>query len=114
MKPKAKATKKGNGLKIAALNIVSLRKHRHELNVLLHENDIDIIALSETRLSGKIKDPEVSIDGYKIFRHDRDEKGGGVAIYLKVQIPDPLQIITSDILELLCLEIKPNKGKSFT
>ena len=113
MKPKAKATKKGNGLKIAALNIVSLRKHRHELNVLLHENDIDIIALSETRLSGKIKDPEVSIDGYKIFRHDRDEKGGGVAIYLKVQIPDPLQIITSDVLELLCLEIKPNIGKSF-
>ena len=81
--------------------------------MLLHENDIDIIALSETRLSSKIEDPAISIEGYKIFRHDRDEKGGGVAIYLKEQIPDPLQVIKSDTLELLCLEVKPNKGKSF-
>ena len=81
--------------------------------MLLHENDIDIIASSETRLSSKIEDPAVAIEVYKIFRHDRGEKGGGVAIYLKEQIPDPLQIIESDTLELLCFEVKPNKRKSF-
>ena len=58
--------------------------------MLLHENDIDIIALNETRLSSKIEDPAISIEGYKIFRYDRDKKGRGVAIYLKEKNPDPL------------------------
>ena len=81
--------------------------------MLLHENDIDIIALSETRLSSKIEDPGISIEGYEIFRHNIDEKGSGVAIYLREQIPDPFLVINSDTLELLCFEVKRNKGKSF-
>ena len=46
------------------------------------------MTLSETRLCGKIEDSSLSIEGYKIFRRNRDEQGGGVAIYLKEQIPD--------------------------
>ena len=33
---------KRNGLKVAFVNIVSLRKRKHELEVILRENDIDI------------------------------------------------------------------------
>ena len=74
---------KRNGLKIAFLNVVSLRKHKHELEFILRENDIDIIGLSETRLNEQIEDSEVHITGYYIFRNDRDENGGGVALYVK-------------------------------
>ena len=72
------------------LNFVCLKKMFNRFATPLNI-DIDIIALSETRLSSKIEDPAISIEGCKIFRQDRDEKGGGAAIYVKEQIPDPLQ-----------------------
>ena len=50
------------------LNLVSLRKHRHDLEIVLNDHDIDIIGLSETRFDEKISDSEVSISGYNIVR----------------------------------------------
>ena len=50
---------------IAFLDIVSLQKHRNQLNVLLHDNDIDVIGLCETRLDEKVADSDVLIAGYK-------------------------------------------------
>ena len=50
--------------------------------MLLREHDIDITAFNETRLSSTIEDQVASVEG--------SEKGGGVAIYLTEQIPDPL------------------------
>ena len=49
-------TRKRNGLKIASYNIVSLRKYKDELSLMLNENQIDIIGLNETRLNQTIKD----------------------------------------------------------
>ena len=80
---------RGIVLRLLFLNIVSLRKHRNELSIILHDNDIDIIGLSETRLDENIGDAEVSIEGYKIFRNDRNANGGGVAIYVKDTLPEP-------------------------
>ena len=74
---------KRNGLKVAFLNIGSLRKHKHELEVILRENDIAIIGLSETRLNEQIEDSELHITGYYIFRNDRDENGGGGSFICK-------------------------------
>ena len=70
-------SRKRNGLKIAFLNIVSFRKYKDVLGVILHDNDIDIIGLSKTRLDKNIKDCELAIEGCKIFRNDRDANGGG-------------------------------------
>ena len=105
--------RKRNGLKIAFLNIVSLRKHRHELEITLKEQDFDIIGLSETRLDSKITDNEVKIDGYNLFRKDRNRNGGGVAIYVKESLPPPVVKLKSDTLELVSLEIKQNHAKPF-
>ena len=52
----------------------------HELEIILRENDIDIIRLSETRLNAKIEDPDVNITDYYIFRSDHDMNGVGVAL----------------------------------
>ena len=106
-------TSQWNGLKISFLNIVSLRKHRNELSIILHDNDIDIIGLSETRLDENIGDAEVSIEGYKIFRNDRNANGGGVAIYVKDTLPEPKIKQNCDNIELLSLEIKQQKARPF-
>ena len=44
---------------------------------MLNENQIDIIGLNETRLDQTIKDQEIQIDGYQIFRNDRNIDGEG-------------------------------------
>ena len=45
------------------------------------------IVLTETWLSPKICDGEVKIDGFNLFRADRDtRKNGGTCIYLKEEL----------------------------
>ena len=48
-----------------------------------------ISGLSESRLDESIRDHEVLIQGYKIFRNCRNANGGGVAIYVKDTLPVP-------------------------
>ena len=79
---------------------------------MLNENQIDIIGLNETRLDQTIKDQEIQIDGYQIFRNDRNIDGGGVAFYVKDSLPDVRVKLKCDELELLCLEITPRNAKS--
>ena len=77
--------------------IVSLRKHRHELEIILRENEIDIIGLSETRLDSTVTDPMVSIEEYRMFCNDRDANGGGVAMYVRNSLPEPRIKIKSTV-----------------
>lgn len=91
-----------------------VRKRGHELNLLLHNREIDIIGLSETRLDERISDSEASIPGYHIIRNDRNINGAGVAIYIKDTVPSPVMKYKCDDLELLCLEIMQNIPNHFS
>ena len=79
----------------------------------MNDNEIDVIGLNETRLDENIGDRKLRIEGYKIFRNDHNVHGGGVAIYVK----DSLDVLhvehQMNILELLSLEIKSKKARSF-
>ena len=79
------------------------------MEITLKDQDIDIIGLSETRIDSEITDNEVKIDGYNIFRRDRNRNGGGVGCHL----PPPVIKLKSDTLELISLEIKQNHAKPF-
>ena len=57
---------------ISQLKKVSLRKHNVEIAKLLHDYQIDIRDLNEPSLSKDVCDNEVSIEGYNIYRQDRD------------------------------------------
>ena len=71
------------------------------------------IYFNNLRLDTNGQDYELAIEGYKIFRNDRDANGGGVAIYVKDSLPEPIIELKSDKLELLSLRIKPKNAKSF-
>ena len=90
------------------MNIVFLRKHKSELGIILHDNNIDIIGLSKARLDSKVNDSEVSIHGYRIYRNDKDSNEGGVAVYVREDHPEPIIKIKSDKLELISLEVSRN------
>ena len=54
------------GLKLACLNINKLTTHIDELRIFLANNDLDVLAINETKLDENIKDDEVRIPGYEI------------------------------------------------
>ena len=53
-----------HGLKIASLNINSLLKHIDELRVCVSKQQIDILAINETKLDSNIPMDLISLEGY--------------------------------------------------
>ena len=69
-------------LKIAHLNVCSIRNKIDELRVLQNICRFDIIAITETHLDSSISNNLLYIDGMKIIRRDRTKcKGGGCIMY---------------------------------
>ena len=75
---------KGRGFKMVCLNINSLTKHVNELRIVLSNQCVDILAISETKLDGSICDNEVTVEGYNIIRRgDRSaNSGGNICFYI--------------------------------
>ena len=85
-----------------------------ELDILLHQadNHIDIAVLTETWQSDMISDEFLAIDGFNIFTRARElKRGGGVAVYVKDQIPVTVlkDIKVPEELECLWLWVRPNR-----
>ena len=59
--------KKVRGLKIAHLNVQSLRPKIEQLRLLLAEHEIHVLTLSETWLHDGICDAEINIDCYTLI-----------------------------------------------
>ena len=62
------------GMLICSLNLPSLLKHKPEIEVLLHDISIDVLALhvNETNLDPNILKCNTDIDGYHHERFDRN------------------------------------------
>lgn len=72
----------------------------------------DILTINETRLDNSVPDCEVEIPGYDIVRLDRNRNGGGVAMYIRKNIPYiNRQDLAPHALELLCIEVRKPKSK---
>lgn len=102
------------GFKIVSLNTASLLAHLDELRIWVAKEQPDLICLNETRLDTCVLSSSVSIDGYDIFRLDRNRSGGGVCLYLKTGIYGKNRNdMTDSKVESLCLEISKPNSKSF-
>lgn len=69
---------------MASLNITCLPRHIGELRSWLSFNqNVDILAINETRLDSSVPNESVKISNYEIIRNDRNRQGGGVCIYVR-------------------------------
>ena len=79
-----------NEVKCIYFNARSIVNKQKELELIIREEDLDIIGISETWLNDKITDEELFINGYTLFRNDRNDKiktrGGGVALYIRNEL----------------------------
>ena len=106
-----------NDLSILNINFQSLWNKRVELSNLASDTKSDIIVGTETWLKEDIKNSELLLDDYDIFRRDRpgkckandkegrDSRGGGVLIAVKKSLSCEL-ISTSVHSEIISVKIK--------
>ena len=103
---------------MASLNITSLLKHIDELRVFLNDQNIDVLAINETRLNESISDQDVKVQGYDIIRRDRLTNGrfsGGVCFYIRSNISYSVRTdLDSQLLEIISLiEIRKHNSNPF-
>ena len=72
---------------ITHYNVNSIRHKFYELNQLLHREYVDVFAVAETKLDLSFNDGQFYIENYKLYRQDRNAKGGGILVYIKNDIP---------------------------
>ncbi|KAJ8970979.1 hypothetical protein NQ317_003850 [Molorchus minor] len=64
-------------------NVNGIRPRRNELLEIADRLDPDIIAIQETKIDSR---HEFKMRGYKVYRQDRNYRGGGVAVLVKSNI----------------------------
>ena len=74
------------GMAIASLNINGLRSHLDEVQLLIRDLGIHILALNETKLDPEFPKELASVAGCQQERLDRTCNGGGVSIYIRDSI----------------------------
>ena len=74
------------GLKIAHVNICSLRNKVCEINNFLTSDNIHILAISETHLDNEFDDTVVAIQVYNIYRRDRNDYGEVLYIFRAISL----------------------------
>ena len=99
---------------MASLNITSLPAHIDELRIWSQCQNIDLLAINETRLDTTIQSSLVSLEGYDLLRCDRNRHGGGVCVYVRqgINYLNRVDLVNSEI-EALCVEIKKPNCKAF-
>lgn len=91
-------------------NCRSIRNKVNELQSVMHERKADVVVLTETWLDANIPDSTIYVEGYKSVRMDRNQRGGGILIYIREFYQHdivPFDITHhSDNSNVLCLRIR--------
>ena len=97
---------------IGHININSIRNKFEALKSMIHEN-LDIFVVSETKIDESFPLNQFKIEGFsKPFRFNRTNKGGGIIIYIRSNIPS--KIIKNNLpknIEGLFVEINLHNKK---
>ena len=94
------------------LNVNSVRNKSEALEFLIKDK-LDVFLVSESKLDSSFPEAEFKIPGYRIFRQDRDEYGGGLIFFNNQNIPckkiETFHFTSS--IEILTLDINLGKVK---
>lgn len=101
-------------LKVALFNARSLVNKSAFLEADVYSRNFDIIAVTETHLDDSIRSSELFPQKYRVFRRDRNRKGGGVLVAVNENIIcNERDILEGNNAELLMIDIHYSRDKSF-
>ena len=93
-------------LTFAHININSFRNKYVVLQDILYEKLADILVISETKLDASFPNAQFHVEGYKLYRKDRDSNGGGVIIYIRSDLTSRQRTdLETDQIECISVEI---------
>ena len=94
------------------LNINSIRNKFITVQDIIKPN-LDIFLVSETKLDQTFPNNQFFIDGYRMFRRDRNSYGGGLCMYINQDIGCRLIDIDclSENIESICVEFNLKKSE---
>ena len=101
-----------NKVFLGHLNVNSIRNKTESLADLIHVT-FDIFLISETKIDNSFPDQQFDINGYRMFRKDRDKFGGGILFYVNENLPCKCledNLLDSNI-EVIFLEIVLQNSK---
>ena len=76
-----------NRIKVGQLNINSIR-NKCDLLVPAVVRNLDILSISETKIDSSFPEAQLDIRGFTTpYRVDRDCHGGGILLYIRLNIP---------------------------
>ncbi len=102
------------GITVAHWNSRSLYPKFDEVTVWMDESDLECLVISESWLTQDIPSDFVHLDGYNMFRHDRDastgkSRGGGLVCYVKSRFNslhlENMNVCTANV-EMMVVKIK--------
>ena len=78
------------------------------------QNDFEVIALTETHIDNSVDSSLIEIEGYHLFRKDRNRAGGGVVLYVRSSL-NPKLLFNTDTYSSESIFVKAHIGnKSVT
>ena len=87
-------------------NANGLRHNIGDLRHFINKNEIDLMSISETKLTEDIK---IKFKNYNIIRKDRTAHGGGLALLIKNSVPYRIVNIKGTVsIEHLCIQLENN------
>nr|CAH7734072.1 unnamed protein product [Callosobruchus chinensis] len=81
------------------------------LQIYIDEANYDAFCLSETWLNNNINDNVIQINGYNVYRQDRDTRGGGLCIYVKSKYMTTKIDSLNETIGQLWIQVIVNKEK---
>ena len=111
-------TKHPRNMFIAHLNVNSIRYKFYEIHDILNGNRVDIFGMSETKIDASFTDAQFSIEGFKLYRQDRDSKGKGEGIFVYIRDSIPHRILKThsgitNAIEYMSFEVCFKRRKWF-
>lgn len=112
------ATRLNNNIKCMYVNARSIMNKRDELELYLKEEQIELLAITETWLHENISNNEINFNGYNLLRKDRihinKKKGGGVAFFVKNELDAVVrdEFDNDKFSECLFITVGNNNNKS--
>ena len=108
------------------LNINALENKMTSVSSLLHDKNVDILVIQETKINPILIDSYFDLDGYNLICRDRIEnQGGGILVYVKKNhvvveksINYPIELVTMKLLvdkrkfNFICYYRPPHQNNS--
>ena len=82
--------KHAKNLIISHYNVNSIRHKFSELQHILKGHFVDILGIAETNIDDTFFDGQFQVDNYKLYRQDRNDRGGGIMMYISDNTPHRL------------------------